>query len=455
MAGSLSIVILAAGQGRRMHSDLPKVLHQLAGKPLLQHVINTATQLPHRAMYIVCGHGADELQARFPSPELHWVQQPQQLGTGHAVAQAMDAIPDTDQVLVLYGDIPLTTHRTLERLTEAAQQTGIAIMTGELPDASGYGRIVRDAAGTVQAIVEEKDADDAQRAITEINSGILTVEAKRLQPWLQALNNSNAGKEYYLTDIIAMAVAEGIAVPAISPDHWQEIQGVNDRQQLAELERYYQFGLAQYLMWNGVTLLDPTRFDCRGELQIGRDVSIDINAVFEGKVSIGNHVRIGPNCRISNASLGDHVIVKDNTVIEDARIGEHCSIGPFARIRPETELADHVAVGNFVEIKKSQVQSGSKINHLAYVGDSEVGKDVNIGAGAITCNYDGANKYKTVIGNDVFIGSNSQLVAPVTIGDHATIAAGTTVTKDVQASSLEANKRERKVVKNWQRPKKK
>ena len=452
---SLSIVILAAGKGKRMFSDLPKVLHLLAGRPLLQHVIDTATGLPHRSLYVVCGHAAEHLREHFPSKKLRWVEQAEQLGTGHAVAQAINDIPDTDQVLILYGDVPLIGQATLERLTTAGGQTGIALLTRELAAPTGYGRIVRDAAGEVQAIVEEKDATQEQRKITEINTGILTAKAEWLKRWLQALDNKNAQQEYYLTDIIAAAVAENIPVATVRPDSAQEAQGVNDRLQLAALERGYQITQAENLMRQGVTLVDPARFDCRGELQSGRDVRIDINVIFEGRVTLGNHVNIGPNCRIRDSVLGDQVTVKANTVIENARIGDHCIIGPFARIRPQTELADNVTIGNFVEIKKSRIQKDSKVSHLTYIGDSEIGSDVNVGAGTITCNYDGVKKHKTVIGNNVFIGSNSQLVAPLKIGDNATVAAGTTVTKDVAPASLEYSKRERGVVENWQRPKSK
>ncbi len=454
---SLSIVILAAGKGRRMHSRLPKVLHQLADKPLLEHVINAASGLPHNAIYLVYGHGGEQLRACFPRAELAWaelvwVEQAEPLGTGHAVAQVIDRLPVTDDVLILYGDIPLISHRTLAHLVAAVAETGIALLVARLADASGYGRIVRDAAGEVVGIIEEPDASAEQRRITEVNTGMMVVKAKWLRRWLAALDNANAQAEYYLTDVVAAAVAEKILITTVMAEDEQEIKGVNDRAQLAELERHYQLRQAQTLMRQGVSLRDPARFDCRGSLTTGSDVMIDINAVFSGEVILGSHVTIEPGCQISHSTIGDHVTIKANTLIEDAVIGDHCTVGPFARIRPQTVLAEHVRVGNFVEIKKSTIQRNTRINHLSYVGDSEVGEAVNIGAGTITCNYDGLNKHKTVIGKHVFIGSNAALIAPLVIGDHATVAAGTTVTEDVKPNSLALNRLERKVVEDWRRP---
>lgn len=451
----LSVVILAAGQGRRMRSSLPKVMHKLAGKTLLARVLDTASRLPCRQIYVVYGEGGALAREAHPAPDAQWVEQKERLGTGHALAQVIDVIPDQDDVAVLYGDVPLLAQQTLEKLTAAAAETGFALLTAKLPDPAGYGRIIRDAKGKILKIVEEKDATDQEKSISEINTGTMVVKSRWLKKWLRKLSADNAQKEYLLTDIVAMAVAEDIAAHSVEPVSEMEIAGVNDRAQLAFLERYHQFAQAQALMRQGVTLADPARFDLRGELQAGADVFIDVNVVIEGKVRLGNGVTIGPNCLVRDAELGDGVAVFSHCVIDNAIVGRGGKLGPFARIRPGTSLGEETQVGNFVEVKQATIKAGSKANHLAYIGDSEVGAGVNIGAGTITCNYDGAAKHKTLIGDDVFIGSNTELVAPVTINDGATIAAGATITKDVEAGALALSKREQKTIKNWRRPGKK
>ena len=452
---SLSIIILAAGQGKRMKSRLPKVLHRLAGRTLLEHVHVASLQLQSGNTYVVYGHGGELVKETLSHLPVQWVQQAQQLGTGHAVQQVIGAIPDADDVLILYGDVPLITSQTLGRLVAAAAASGFGLLTAELDDPTGYGRIVRDAAGSIQCIVEHRDAQPAQRAIREINTGMMAVNAARLRSWLERLENNNAQGEFYLTDVIQMAVNEGISITSTRPEAVNEIMGVNSRAQLAELERYYQLVQANFLMSEGVTLMDPNRFDLRGSLEVGHDIEIDINVIIEGSVSIGNDVSIGANCIIKDADINDGVTILPNCVIENAVIGRGCRIGPFARIRPQTHLAPDVHIGNFVELKQADVGSGSKINHLSYIGDTEVGKNVNVGAGTITCNYDGANKHRTVIEDDVFIGSDTQLVAPIRIGRGVTIGAGATVTSDVEAGALIHNKFERRVVKGWKRPTKK
>lgn len=451
----LSIIILAAGQGTRMQSELPKVLHRLAGKTLLEHVYTAASGLEHRKIHIVYGYGGRQVPDTLSSLQADWVEQPQQLGTGHAVTLALPSVPDGDNVLLLFGDVPLVTLDSLQRLVSAAGTAGFGLMTAEVDDPAGYGRIIRDDKGRVTRIVEEKDATDPQRAVREINTGIMLVRAALLKDWLADLRNRNAQGEYYLTDVIEKAALEKVDIRTIKPVSTAEIQGVNNRVQLAALERYYQQKLAHNLMRDGVTLMDPSRFDVRGELSTGRDILIDVNVVIEGRVRIGDNVSIGANCYISNSDIADGVAVLQNCVIENAVIGCNCRIGPFARIRPQTRLADEVHVGNFVELKKAEVGAGSKINHLSYVGDCEIGTNANIGAGTITCNFDGANKHLTRIGNNVFIGSDSQLVAPVVIGDGATIGAGTTVIRDVESGILTFTKAEQKVVRDWQRPVKK
>lgn len=451
----LSVVILAAGQGTRMKSAMPKVLHALAGKPLVQHVIDNAYGLQAQAIHLIYGHGGDQVRARISDDNVQWVLQAQQLGTGHAVQQAIPNIADDQRVLILYGDVPLTRTETLQALLAKQPQNGIGLLTVNLPDPTGYGRIVRDEAGKVTSIVEQKDANDAQKKITEVNTGILCCAAKDLRRWLGALKNDNAQKEYYLTDIIAMCVREGGVVETHQPASRDEVEGVNNRLQLADLERRYQRRVAEELMTAGVTLRDPARLDVRGVVSIAQDVIIDINVVLEGKVSIGSGSEIGANCVLKDCVLGRNVIVQPNSVLEGATVGDGAIIGPFARLRPGAELAEHVHIGNFVEVKKAKIGVGSKANHLAYIGDAEIGRDCNVGAGTITCNYDGANKHLTVLEDDVFVGSDTQLVAPVRVGKGATIGAGTTVTKDVSPDALVISRTKQTEISGWQRPRKK
>ena len=452
---SLSIVILAAGQGTRMRSALPKVLHPIGGRPLLRHVINTASQLSPDSIHVVFGHGGDQVREVLADADVSWIEQAEQLGTGHAVDQVMPLISDDNTVLVLYGDVPLITPETLQPMVEQAGSGKLSVLTAVLDDPCGYGRMVRDNEGRLTSIVEHKDASEEHLQIREINTGFLAAPAGMLRGWLSRLDNRNVQGEYYLTDVIAMAAADGVAVESVGAADEFEILGVNDRVQLATLERAYQRRLADQLMRAGVTLADPARIDIRGELFTGRDCSIDVNAVFEGNVRLGDGVCIGPNCVISNTRIGDATQVFANCVIEDACIGGSSRIGPFARIRPGTELDERVHVGNFVEIKKSKIAAGSKVNHLSYIGDTLMGSGVNIGAGTITCNYDGANKHLTEIGNDVFIGSDTQLVAPVRVGDGATIGAGTTVTREVPAGELTLSRSPQKTIEGWRRPVKK
>jgi len=449
-----SIVILAAGQGTRMRSALPKVLHPLADKPLIRHVLDTALQLKPENIYLVYGHGGELVKAATAEYAVRYVEQAEQLGTGHAVMQAMPEIPDDHQVMVLYGDVPLIGLETLQSMMQLTDDT-LGLLTVELEQPTGYGRIVRTLDGKVQRIVEEKDADVSIKKIKEINTGIMSVPAGRLHQWLAGLKNDNAQGEYYLTDVISLAVQAGLTVQTFTPETLEEVQGVNDHIQLSTLERYYQNQQALNLMRNGVTLRDPARIDVRGELTTGQDVLIDVNVVLEGKVELGERVNIAANCVIRNAKIGNDVEILPHSVIEDAVVETGCRIGPFARIRPDTHLAEHVHIGNFVEVKKSTVAQGSKINHLSYVGDSEVGSEVNIGAGTITCNYDGANKHKTIIGDRAFIGSDTQLVAPVNIGADVTIGAGATITKNVESGCLALTRSPQKSIPNWPRPVKK
>ncbi|HUQ28819.1 MAG TPA: bifunctional UDP-N-acetylglucosamine diphosphorylase/glucosamine-1-phosphate N-acetyltransferase GlmU [Usitatibacter sp.] len=451
---SLQVVILAAGQGKRMHSDLPKVAHSLAGRPLLAHVIASARSLEPRRLCIVVGHGADAVRERVPAPGVAWALQEQQLGTGHAVMQALPALEPGGTVLVLYGDVPLISPATLRSLVDAASGGGLAILTQQIENPKGYGRIVRDASGRVTRIVEEKDATEAQRAIREINTGIVAAPRERLEGWLARLRNDNAQGEYYLTDIVAAAVADRVAVEVRQPGAARECLGVNSKSDLASLERLYQMNKAATLLESGVTLADPARLDVRGELACGRDVSIDVNCIFEGRVSLGDRVRIGANCILRDVTVGADTEVKPFSLLEEAAIGRNARIGPYARIRPGTELGDEVHIGNFVEVKASRIAARSKANHLAYVGDSTVGSDVNVGAGTITCNYDGASKHRTVIEDDVHIGSDVQLVAPVTIGKGATIGAGATITKDVPPGGLTLTEKKQVSKPGWQRPRK-
>jgi len=452
---ALHVVILAAGQGTRMKSALPKVLQPLAGRPLLAHVLGRALGLGAHATHVVYGHGGDAVPQTFPEADVRWVLQSEQLGTGHAVAQAMPGIPDDAVVLVLYGDVPLIEAATLKPLVAAAREGKLALLGVKLNDPTGYGRIVRDAGGKVVRIVEEKDASSAERSVAEVNTGIMAAPAGRLRAWLGGLSNRNAQGEYYLTDVVGLAVAEGMAVEALQAPTVAEVLGINDRAQLAGLETTLRRRIAADLMKAGVTLADPARVDVRGRVAAGRDVFIDVNAVFEGAVELGDNVSIGPNVFIRDSRLGAGCVVQPNTVIEGADIGPGCELGPFARLRPGAELADGVRIGNFVEIKKSRVGTGSKVNHLSYVGDAEIGTRVNVGAGTITCNYDGANKHRTVIGDDVFVGSNTSLVAPVNIGAGATIGAGSTVSKDAPPAELTVARSKQVTVRGWKRPAKK
>ncbi|MCY1406437.1 Bifunctional protein GlmU [compost metagenome] len=450
---SLEVVILAAGQGTRMRSALPKVLHPIAGKPMLAHVIDTARKLHPQRIHVVIGHGAERVRESLQADDLNFVLQAEQLGTGHAVAQALPFL-EADKVLILYGDVPLIEQPTLERLLQEATLLQLALLTVELADPTGYGRILRDDNGEVRAIVEQKDATPEQRAIREGNTGILAVPRERLAGWLGRLSNQNAQGEYYLTDVIAMAVADGLRVATAQPQDAMEVQGANDRLQLSELERHHQLRIARRLMAQGVTLLDPARFDVRGEVSVGRDVQIDINVILEGTVVIEDDVSIGPNCVIKNSTLRRGAIVKANSHLEGAVVGEGSDVGPFARLRPGSVLEQRAHVGNFVELKNAHLNDGVKVGHLTYLGDTEVGKDTNVGAGTITCNYDGANKFRTVIGENAFIGSNSSLVAPVEIGAGATTGAGSTITSDVPANTLAVGRGKQRVIEGWKRPEK-
>lgn len=452
---SLSIVILAAGQGTRMRSSLPKVLHPLGGRPMLAHVLARAQDLSADAIHVVIGHEAHLVRDAFAGAGVNWVLQEEQLGTGHAVAQALPGIPDDHIVLVMYGDVPLIQKSTLVPLCVTAEQGFVGLLTAELPDPTGYGRILHHADGSISGIVEQKDASEAESRICEINTGFIAAHAAALRRWVGALDNRNAQGEFYLTDIVSCAVRDGVGVRGICTSSIEEVLGINDRMQLAVQERCLQRRAAMDCMRAGVTLIDPDRFDLRGTLKAGQDVVIDVNAVLEGEVRLGNRVSIGPNVVLRNVRAGDDVSILANCVIEDAEIGNSVRIGPFTRVRPETRLADNTHVGNFVEIKKSDVGEGSKINHLSYIGDTTIGRGVNIGAGTITCNYDGANKHRTIIGDDVFIGSDTQLVAPVTIADGATIGAGSTITRDAPPGELTLSRAEQKTHSGWKRPAKK
>ncbi|MBN9421057.1 MAG: UDP-N-acetylglucosamine diphosphorylase/glucosamine-1-phosphate N-acetyltransferase [Candidatus Accumulibacter sp. 66-26] len=453
----MNIVILAAGQGKRMHSNLPKVLHPLTGKPLVSHVIDTARSLAPSSLCVVYGHGGDVVKSTLAAPDLAWALQEPQLGTGHAVMQALPHLAPEGVTLVLYGDVPLIQPETLQKLLHAAQDGpdaagALAILTVELADPTGYGRIVRNAAGQVVRIVEQKDASAEEKAVREVNTGIMALPTARLGEWLARLSNDNAQQEYYLTDIVGMAVAAGLPVRTAHPAGEWEVLGVNSKVQLAELERIAQRRTAERLLEQGVRLADPARLDVRGTLSCGRDVFIDVNCVFEGQIELGEAVEIGPNCVLKNARIGAGTRLAAFSHVEDAVVGPDAVIGPFARLRPGTELAAGVHIGNFVEIKNSKIAANSKANHLAYVGDAIVGSRVNIGAGTITCNYDGANKFQTVIEDDVFIGSDTQLVAPVTVGRGATLGAGTTLTKDAPPDTLTVSRAKQLSVPGWTRP---
>jgi bifunctional UDP-N-acetylglucosamine pyrophosphorylase/glucosamine-1-phosphate N-acetyltransferase len=455
MTRPLEIVVLAAGQGKRMYSRLPKVLHTLAGRPLLAHVLAAARTLAPRRIHVVYGHGGEQVRAALPDADFHWAHQAQQHGTGHAVAQALPALADEARVLILYGDVPLIQPATLQALVAAADGGHLALLTATLDRPDGYGRIVRDAGGRVARIVEHKDATEAERAIREVNTGFLALDATKLKQWLARLDNNNAQGEYYLTDVIGMAVAEGVEIATRAPAAEWEILGVNSKTELAQLERVHQGTQAERLLAQGVTLRDPARFDLRGELACGRDVVIDVNVVIEGRVVLGDGVVIGPNNVIRDTEIGAGSVVLPNCVIEESAIGRDCRVGPFARLRPGARLADHVHVGNFVEVKNSQLGEGAKANHLSYVGDASVGAKVNIGAGTITCNYDGANKHRTVIGDNAFIGSNTALVAPVSVGAGATIGAGTVLVRDAPEGELTLARPQQQTIKGWKRPQKK
>ncbi|CAK0761653.1 fused N-acetylglucosamine-1-phosphate uridyltransferase and glucosamine-1-phosphate acetyltransferase [Gammaproteobacteria bacterium] len=450
----LNVVILAAGQGTRMRSDLPKVLHTLGGFSLLSHVVKTAIEINAQCTCVVYGHAGDQvLKTGLP---VVWVEQAQQLGTGHAVAQALPFLPETGTVLILYGDVPLIQPKTLQTLLSKQSLTpSLALLTVVLPDPKGYGRILRNVDGQVIGIVEEKDATPEQRVICEINTGILASNKADLTRWIQKLNNHNSQKEYYLTDTVGFAVAEGIPVYAVHPETISEVLGVNSRAQLAELERVYQSRQAQMLMSQGVTLRDPARLDVRGTIETGKDVEIDIDVILEGEVNIGDRVRIGPYCYLKNVTLSENVEIRAHSVLEGVTVGTGSAVGPFARLRPGTELGPHVHVGNFVEIKKSQIGERSKVNHLSYIGDAQIGSDVNIGAGTITCNYDGANKHLTKVGDRAFIGSNTALVAPVEIGSGATIGAGSIITKKAPPEELTLSRAPQETYQGWKRPIKK
>lgn len=452
----MNIVILAAGMGKRMNSDLPKVLHPLAGKSLLGHVVDTARTLDPQRLVVVYGHGGEQVQAAFAGQtDVQWALQSPQLGTGHAVAQAVPMLVDDVPTLILYGDVPLVKASTLQRLAEAAKGGKLALLSQHVADPTGYGRVVRDAAGNVSHIVEQKDADAETLKINEVNTGILVCPTRPLKRWLTALKNDNAQGEYYLTDVIAAAVADGTGVVTAHPDAEWETLGVNSKTQLAFLERRHQRNLADRLTDSGVMLADPDRIDIRGTLECGRDVSIDVGCVFEGTVRLGKGVKIGPNCVLKDCTLADGTQVQAMSVIDSAEVGAQGRIGPFARLRPGTKLGEDSHIGNFVELKNASTGTGSKINHLSYVGDAEIGSRVNIGAGTITCNYDGVNKHKTIIEDDVFVGSDSQLVAPVTVRRGATLAAGTTLTREAPADSLTLSRVPQTTKSDWKRPQRK
>ena len=448
---SLDIVILAAGQGTRMRSALPKVLHPVAGDSMLGHVIHSARQLSPQGIHVVIGHGAERVREQLAAEDLNFVLQDKQLGTGHAVAQALPVL-SADTVLILYGDVPLIEVETLQRLLTLVNDRQLGLLTVSLDDPTGYGRIVRDEQNNVSAIVEHKDATEAQRTIKEGNTGILAVPGKRLADWLGRLSNNNAQGEYYLTDVIAMAVNDGLRVATAQPHDAMEVQGANDRKQLAELERHYQLREARRLMALGVTLRDPARFDVRGEVTVGRDVMIDVNVILEGRVVIEDDVYIGPNCVIKDSTLRKGSMIKDNSHLEGAVVGEAADAGPFARLRPGSVLEARAHVGNFVELKNAHLGEGAKAGHLTYLGDAVIGARTNIGAGTITCNYDGANKHKTVMGEDVFIGSNNSLVAPVNISSGASTAAGSTINQDIAPAQLAVARARQRNIDGWKRP---
>ena len=445
---SLEIIILAAGRGTRMRSQKPKVLHLLAGKPLLAHVLATARSLQPKALHVVVGHAGDEVQKALQADDIHWVQQDQQLGTGHAVLQALPGVADSSDVLVLYGDVPLLVADTLKTLIAS----GPALLTAQVTEPAGYGRILRDAAGHLLGVVEHKDASDAQRTISEVNTGVLAMSAADLKTFLPQVGNANSQGEYYLPDVLPLALAAGGKIGSVLAANELDILGVNDRAQLAVVERELQRRLAGELMLAGVGLADPARIDIRGELRCGSDVFIDVNAVFEGDVQIGDGASIGPNCVLRDCIIGAGSVVHAMSHLEQAEVGERCSVGPYARLRPGTRLGNDARVGNFVETKKARLGNGSKVNHLSYIGDAVLGDGVNIGAGTITCNYDGVNKHQTHIGDGVFVGSNATLVAPLTVAYGGFVAAGSTVTEDIGAKELGVARGKQRNISGWRRP---
>ncbi|WP_180072472.1 MULTISPECIES: bifunctional UDP-N-acetylglucosamine diphosphorylase/glucosamine-1-phosphate N-acetyltransferase GlmU [unclassified Acinetobacter] len=450
---STTVIILAAGKGTRMRSSLPKVLQPLAGRPLLGHVIDTAKKLNADNIITIYGHGGEQVQAAFTAQKIKWVEQSEQLGTGHAVQMTLPVLPQDGVSLILSGDVPCINPLTLQKLLDATAETGIGLVTLTLPDANGYGRIVRKN-GQIQAIVEHKDATNEQRQIQEINTGIYAVSNAKLHQWLPNLSNENVQGEYYLTDIVAMALADGMQVASVEPEMAFEVEGVNDRVQLAALERQFQACQAKQLMQQGVHLIDPSRFDLRGNLTVGQDVQIDINVIIEGDCELGDHVEIGAGCIIKNTKIAAGTKVQPYSIFDNAIVGEDTQIGPFARLRPGAKLAAEVHIGNFVEVKNTTIGVGSKANHFTYLGDAEIGAGSNIGAGTITCNYDGVNKFKTIIGDQAFIGSNSSLVAPVKIGNGATVGAGSTITRDVEDNSLAVERSKQFAKENYPRPQK-
>jgi len=451
----LSVIILAAGHGKRMASDLPKVLQPLAGRPLLAHVVATARCLRPAAIHVVHGHDAERVRAAIPGDDIRWSLQTEQKGTGHALAQAMPGVPDEHTVLVLYGDVPLICATTLGQVVACSGPGTLTLLSARLPDPAGYGRVIRDTAGRVARIVEEQDANDKERAVGEINTGVLAAPASRLRAWLAALGTDNSQGEYYLTDCIGAAVRDGCAVEAVVAGTPTEVLGVNDKLQLAEAEAAHRKSRAAGLMRAGVTVVDPARLDVRGEVSCGRDVVLDVNVILEGTVKLGDRVKIGANCMLRNCEIGDDTEVVGNCHLDGLVAGARCSIGPFTRVRRGARIADGVHLGNFVELKNSELGAGSKANHLSYIGDTTVGSKVNVGAGTVTCNYDGANKHRTEIGDGAFIGSGAMLVAPVSIGKDATIGAGSTITKPAPAGKLTVERGRQVTVDNWRRPEKK
>lgn len=449
------IIILAAGKGTRMQSRLPKVLHHLAGQPLLGHVLKAAKTVSDEKTIVVTGFGADQVESEIGNTADAFVTQPEQLGTGHGVQCALSHIRENSKILILYGDVPLIAPATIANMLDTVTDNQMGLLTVTLDNPTGYGRIIRDADNNISAIVEQKDASAEQLKINEVNTGVMALTSQQLKSWLPKIDNKNAQGEYYLTDLIAIARSASINVQSIQPKSPTEVEGVNNRVQLSQLERAHQRENAQKLMESGITLADPERFDQRGELTAGTDNFIDINCIFEGQVKLGSNVHIGPNCQIINSTIGDGVEIKANTLIEDSVVGNNAILGPFARLRPGTELADNTKIGNFVETKKAKVGKGSKINHLSYVGDAELGEGVNVGAGTITCNYDGANKFKTTIGDNSFVGSNSTLVAPVKVADNSFVGAGSTITKDTEENSLAISRAKQRNIQGWQRPTKK